>query len=65
MDKPANRFYGEQRVGIEPGEYGRILLEGYRDNRAAIEVPYYMTADDLREAANFFNQLAEYMDSGS
>lgn len=63
MDKPANRFYGEQRVEIEPGDYGNVLLHGYRGDKARVEVHYYLTAEELREAANFFNQLAEYLES--
>lgn len=63
MDKPANRFYGERRVEIKPGDYGCISLHGYRDNKARVEVPYFLNAEELREAANFFNQLAEYMES--
>lgn len=64
MDKPANRFYGEQRVGIKPGVYGNVRV-GMHDQPGWVNV--YLdapgqTADELREAAHLFVQLAEYLD---
>lgn len=61
MDKPANRFYGEQR-DIEPGEYGRVEFHGFRKNCADLTCFTLLTADELREAAHLFNQLAEALE---
>lgn len=62
MDKPANRFYGEQRVEIKPGEYGKVEFHGFRKNYAHMTCFTLLTADELREAAHLFNQLAEALE---
>lgn len=67
MDKPANRFYGEQRVEIKPEWYGSVKLDGFSRGAsgtryAEIELSDLMTADALREAAHLFNQLAEALE---
>lgn len=62
MDKPANRFYGEQRVEIKPGEYGKVEFHGFRYGYAHIDCATLLTAEELREAAHLFTQLAEYLD---
>jgi len=67
MDKTANRFYGEQRVKIKPGWYGVVSYCGSFPGAngvdlAELSVPDFMTADELREAAHLFVQLAEYLD---
>lgn len=66
-DKPANRFYGEQRVEIKPGEYGEISFYGFSRGLsgamfAEVSVPDLLTADELREAAHLFVQLAEALE---
>jgi len=65
MDKPANRFYGEQN--INPGYYGFVKFDGFSRGvsgtyYAEIEVSDMLTADELREAAHMFNQLAEALE---
>lgn len=62
MDKPANRFYGEQRVEIKPGEYGKVEFHGFRKNYAHLTCFTLLTADELREAAHIFMQLAEALE---
>lgn len=63
-DKPANRFYGEQRVEIKPGLYGNVRV-GLHDQPGWVNV--YLdapgqTVEELREAAHLFNQLAEALE---
>lgn len=60
MDKPANRFYGEQRIA--PGEYGKVILHGFRKGYAHIDCATLLTPHELREAAHLFNQLAEALE---
>ena len=62
MDKPANRFYGEQKVEIKPGHYGSVLFYGFRNGYAHIDNHTLLTANELREAAHLFNQLAEALE---
>ncbi len=66
MDKPANRFYGEQRVEIKPGKYGIVdVSRGPFDSDKAHWVGVFSdvyTADELREAAHLFVQLAEALE---
>ncbi len=62
MDKPANRFYGEQRVEIKEGRYGAVLFHGFRKGYAHIDCATLLTANELREAAHLFNQLAEALE---
>ena len=62
MDKPANMFYGEQRVAIKPGEYGKVILRGFRKGSAHIDCATLLIAEELREAAHLFNQLAEALE---
>jgi len=64
MDKPANRFYGEQRVEIKTGDYGKVRLHGFRKGYAHIDCATLLTADELREASHLFNQLAEALERG-
>ncbi len=61
MDKPANRFYGEQG-DIEPGMYGKVEFHGFRKNYAHLTCFTLLTTDELREAAHLFNQLAEALE---
>ncbi len=68
MDKPANRFYGEQRVDIKKGDYGVVSYYGISKGKsgvlfAELNVPDLMTAVELREAADLFVQLAEYIET--
>ncbi|QHJ81422.1 MAG: hypothetical protein [Bacteriophage sp.] len=66
MDKPANRFYGEQRVDIKPGNYNGVKISGIdiKDRDLTVGIIYErMTADELREAAHLFVQIAEYLDN--
>lgn len=62
MDKPANRFYGEQRVEIKPDVYGEVIVRNINKDGADILIDNYMTAEELREASHLFIQLAEYLD---
>lgn len=65
MDKPANRFYGEQRVEIKPGNYNGVKISGIdmKDRDLTVGIIYQrMTTDELREAAHLFNQLAEALE---
>ncbi len=73
MDKPANRFYGEQRVEIKPGEYGKFrVTKRLTPDTIGVSFPVtpyddsvgfsYLTAEELREAAHLFNQLAEALE---
>lgn len=64
-DKPANRFYGEQH--INPRYYGVVKFDGFSRGAsgtyyAEIEVLDLLAADELREAAHLFNQLAEALE---
>lgn len=61
MDKPANRFCGEQRVEIKPGEYGKIEFHGFRYGYAHLNCATLLTANELREASHFLAQLAEML----
>lgn len=63
MDKPANRFYGEQRVEIKPGDYGPVCVYGYDGEYAKIDCRMFMNADELREASHLLAQIAEYLES--
>ena len=65
MDKPANRYYGEQRVEIKTQKrYGPVWLEYVGDGYAYVgmNVDRGLDADKLREAAHLFVQLAEALE---
>ena len=62
MDKPANRFYGEQRAEIKPDVYGEVILRNFNKAGADILIDNYLTAHELREAAHLYNQLAEVLE---
>lgn len=64
MDKPANRFYGEQRVEIKPGWYGSVEVTHISIPYAGIKVMSgAFGTDELREMTHFLNQLAEYLEN--
>ncbi len=66
MDKPANRFYGEQRVEIKEGTYGIVNVSrgpfGTDETRWVGVASDIYTAEELREAAHLFVQLAEALE---
>lgn len=62
-DKPANRFYSEQRVEIKGNQiYGPVYLEKIENRCAVLVIDRILDADELREAAHLFNQLAEALE---
>ncbi len=57
----------DKRVEVKKGDYGVVSYYGVFKGRSGISfaelnVPDLMTADELREAAHLFVQLAEYLD---
>lgn len=63
MDKPANRFYGEQRVGIKHGLHGNIYVHDAASGEISILGDVRFTSEEMREASHFLAQIAEYMES--
>lgn len=63
MDKPANRFYGEQMVEIKTQQrYGPVWLDYVNGKSVGVTVDGALDADELREAAHLFVQLAEALE---
>ena len=61
-DKPANRFYGEQRTKPEIGYHGHVHVNYNPDAGWMFSVSENnYRPDELREMAHFFNQMAEYL----
>lgn len=62
-DKPANRFYGEQRVGLEHGFHGNIYVHDAANGEISIIEDVRFTSEEMREASHLLAQIAEYMES--
>lgn len=47
---------------LVPGTYGKVRIYDRLDNTSWIKVESAMTAEELREAAHIFNQIAEVLE---
>lgn len=66
FDKPANRFYGEQRKPPKLGYHGYAHLDYNPEAGWMVHVDENnYRPDELREIAHFLNQLAEYLENNN